>query len=189
MLIYKATFPNKKCYIGLTINKFEPRRKQHLSESFNSKCQLYNTYFHRAIRKYGCKNVQWEILEDNITDFKILKERETFNILKYDSYMPNGYNMTLGGEGTIGIICSKELKNKRRKNALKRFKNTQHPRLGKKTSKETKEKLSKSRKGIIFSDKHRKNLSKALLGNQRWLGKKHTKETIEKMKLARKKRK
>ncbi len=182
MLIYKATFSNGKSYIGLTINNFELRRKQHLSESFNSNCQLYNTYFHRAIRKHGEKNIQWEILENNIIDFEYLKERETFNILKYDTYFPNGYNMTLGGEGTIGFICSDELRRKRKENALNRFKKEKHPNYGKSPSLDTREKMSKSGKGRIFSIKHKKNLSKALIGNKRWLGKKHTKETIEKMK-------
>lgn len=38
-----------------------------------------------------------------------------------------------------------------------------------------------NRKGIPHSLEHRQKLSKALIGNTRWVGKKHKPETIEKM--------
>lgn len=41
-----------------------------------------------------------------------------------------------------------------------------------------------NKKGRPHSSAHREALSKALIGNQRWLGKKHTPETLKKMSLA-----
>ena len=44
---------------------------------------------------------------------------ESFFIEKYKSYIGykdcNGYNSTIGGDGTVGVICSKRTKNKLKK--------------------------------------------------------------------------
>ncbi len=109
MLIYRMIFPNGKMYIGLTTRTIRERKNEHKSD-FLSKRNNWPVY--NAMNKYGWENIKWEILEDNITDFEYLKEREAFNILKYDTYLPNGYNMTLGGEGRYGRIVSEETRKK-----------------------------------------------------------------------------
>lgn len=185
MLIYKATFPNQKSYIGKANNI--KRLKDHKYEAYNPKHRIYNTIFNRAIRKYDWKNVVWEILEDNITDETILNERETFNILKYDTFMPNGYNMTSGGEGTLGRVCSEESNKKRRKAMIghivtnktkelisKSLSGKNHPNFGKKFKEETCHKISISLMGKQVSKETRE---KFRLNN---IGKKQSKETIEK---------
>lgn len=98
MLIYCAEFPNGKRYVGMTTGKFSIRISQHLSDTKN---RMY-TAFHRAIHKYGKDSITWYILEDGITSVSYLKERETFYILKLDTYKPKGYNLSLGGEGSLG---------------------------------------------------------------------------------------
>lgn len=158
MLIYKATFPNDKSYIGLTLKTLEQRKKSHKNSSMYNKGQYdYNVIFHKAIRKYGWENVKWEILEDNITDYEYLKERERFNILKYDTFKSNGYNMTLGGEGCFGYKHTaktrKRIKEKRAEQIITeetRIK-MMNARIGYKHSEKTKEKISKSNKGNIGS--------------------------------------
>ena len=105
MIIYKATFLNGKSYIGKA--KYKTRLKQHKSSSYNINDNSYYNIFHCAVRKYGWENVKWEILEDDIQDETILNERETFNILKYDTFMPNGYNMTLGGKENLVMFLVK----------------------------------------------------------------------------------
>lgn len=112
MLIYKATFPNQKSYIGKTTKLFERRKKEHLKDSSSKRECFKNIIFYKAIRKYGWDNIKWEILEDNITDETILNEKETFYILKYDTFMENGYNMTSGGDGHSGYKLSEETKQK-----------------------------------------------------------------------------
>lgn len=77
-------------YIGQTI---APLKKRHL-------CYLSGreTYFDRALHKYGQENFDLEVLEDGIFDRDILDQREMYYIEKYDTFN-NGYNLTLGGGG------------------------------------------------------------------------------------------
>lgn len=180
MLIYKATFPNGKSYIGLTRKSLEIRKSQH--RKFISHKKSKRLIFYIAIRKYGWENVKWEILEDNINDFKYLKEREIFNILKHDSFIPNGYNMTLGGEGSYGCKVSDEHKEKLRRI----FK-------GIPLTRETKELMSKNHADFEgdknpFYKKHHTEETKIILKeknsgkNAYNYGRKFTQEHIDKIK-------
>ncbi len=171
MLIYKATL-NQKSYIGLftgeSIN-LKKRKWEHKTDALNKRD---NGYFHNAIRIYGWENVQWEILEDEITDIKVLNERETFNILKYDTFKPNGYNLTLGGDGLYGLKHTEETKRKIglkhkgkivSKETIEKTKETLRNRT--KEQKEFfREKSSKAHKGIKISLEQRKKISNTLKG-------------------------
>ena len=102
-LIYKYTnLINSKCYIGQTTTSLELRHKKHLSQLND------NTYFHRAILKYGIDNFKLEIIEQDIP-LNILDEREIYWIKYYDSFYTSekGYNLTKGGQwGTSSqLIC------------------------------------------------------------------------------------
>lgn len=56
------------------------------------------TAFYRAIKKYGWKNINHEILSRGLSKEEACKEERRL-IEKYDSANPaNGYNLTLGGE-------------------------------------------------------------------------------------------
>ena len=100
-LIYKVTNKiNQKIYIGQTSNTLGERKKQHIQSAFNSRRPTKN-YFHKAIKKYGIDNFQWEILEDNILE-KDLNKREKYWIKYYNSYL-NGYNLTEGGDSFNNI--------------------------------------------------------------------------------------
>jgi group I intron endonuclease len=200
MIIYKATI-NNKSYIGRTIGTLEERTKQHLKESKRNA----KWYFYRAIHKHGKQNIKWEIIEDNIEDFNLLKERETFNIIKYDTLKPNGYNMTLGGEGIFGLKHSEQSKKKmseyQRKRTYEHQENIskglkgkplseEHKEkirqfmLGRKLSKETRQKLSTSLKGKIFTKEHRENLRKSAIGHKRCVGRVLSEETKDKIRKA-----
>lgn len=100
-LIYKYTNKiNNKIYIGQTSETLERRDKKHLSQLKD------NTYFHRALKKYGRENFNLVILEENIPLDK-LDEREIFWIKEFNSYYKTGfgYNMTKGGKwGNSGQI-------------------------------------------------------------------------------------
>lgn len=92
-IIYKWTNKiNGKSYIGQTIDE-EGRKKDHIRGK-------YKCYFHDAIKKYGIENFDYEVIE-SIKESK-LSEREIYWINYYDTYN-NGYNLTLGGEGTRGF--------------------------------------------------------------------------------------
>lgn len=91
--IYKISFKTTpKVYIGQTGRTIEIRFAEHVYDAFHGSELL----IHRAIRKYGIENCHLDLVEE--TDEPL--EREKFWIAFYDSFN-NGYNMTIGGEGTV----------------------------------------------------------------------------------------
>jgi len=101
-IVYKATSPSGKAYIGITITTLKERIRTHL-RSVNKGSK---NPFHEAIRKYKLKNIKWEIIDRTKTWDELCK-LETRYIKLYDSYN-NGYNLTLGGEGTFGLKYDEE---------------------------------------------------------------------------------
>ena len=107
--IYKITNKiNGKSYIGLS-GDILVRWNEHKSHY-----KIIDNVLYRAMRKYGIENFVFEILE-NCPKHK-LGEREKFYIKKYRTYVGfedcNGYNMTLGGEESEGMVFTEETRNK-----------------------------------------------------------------------------
>lgn len=98
MLVYKATFPNGKSYIGITIHTLKQRMRSHKCSAFTKKT---NCLFHKALRKYGWENIVWEVLFETSNVIQ-LQNKEQEYIKQNNTLLPNGYNMTLGGEGSLG---------------------------------------------------------------------------------------
>lgn len=96
--IYKITnLINNKSYIGIT--KRNPRIRY--NEHFCNKNEL----LYKAKNKYGKENFSLEIIEENVPKDKVdRKEREY--IILYNSLVPNGYNLSLGGISNKGISVS-----------------------------------------------------------------------------------
>lgn len=139
MIIYKCTnIKNKKCYIGQTIITLNKRRQSHESKSFK---KSDNTYFHKAIRKYGKEFFIWEVICkcDNKEE---LDEMEFHYIKQYNSFVKDGgYNLTHGGD--FNPMFYKEFRDKISKKAKGRtFKHTQ----------ESKNKISKFSKGKSYEE-------------------------------------
>ena len=94
--IYKITNDiNDKIYIGKTAFQIEKRFKEHCQDSqrYYENRPLYN-----AMNKYGIEHFKIEEIEQ--CNDEQSNEREQYWIKYYDSYN-NGYNATLGGEGTF----------------------------------------------------------------------------------------
>lgn len=105
MIIYKITnIINDKIYIGQTTGKFLNRIKAHIKGG-------KNTYISRAIEKYGKENFKFKILEECETKEE-LNEMEFHYIKQFNTLRPNGYNLTLGGEGNYGWLPNKETRKK-----------------------------------------------------------------------------
>lgn len=149
---------NGKGYIGCTrFNWLSTRQREHRSDAlvYNSKMA-----FHCAIRKYGWESFEWSILFEGL-DEEDLEVYERAYIKKLDTQLPNGYNMTPGGEGRanpIGWKHSPETIEKLRQKALNR-------------SPEVRKAMSEAQKGKKYSPERR---AKCALG---FLGKKHSEAT------------
>ena len=105
MIIYRAINKiNSKSYVGKTEKDLKIRQQWHYA-SVRQKSQFA---FHRALAKYGAESFEWEVLDSNSIDNLELNKKEQHYIALYESFGPNGYNMTAGGEGQTGWIPSEE---------------------------------------------------------------------------------
>ena len=97
---------NNKIYVGKTTTCIRDRFSKHVYEANTPNTKGYSFILHKAMRKYGIENFQIEQIED--VDNDLINEREIYWIKFYNSMIPNGYNMTLGGEGSAGRVLSDE---------------------------------------------------------------------------------
>ena len=117
MIIYKST--NKitgKIYIGQTTHTLDKRIKGHIKES---KIES-NRPFMLSINKYGEDNFTFETI-DSANNLDELNDKEVYWINFYNSVVPNGYNVTGGGQGKkmkttkeLSRIISEGLKNSKK---------------------------------------------------------------------------
>lgn len=101
MLVYLATnLVNNKKYVGYTTKSLEERKKNHYYKSKSKNNKHYFYLLPLAIRKYGFNNFKWEVLfeTDSITE---VQEKEKYYIKHIKTISPNGYNLTIGGNGGI----------------------------------------------------------------------------------------
>jgi len=150
MIIYKTTnLIDNKIYIG--------------KDSRNN-CNYFGggVLLQKYIKKYGKENFKKETLEYCDTEYQ-LNEREKYWIKELRSQDKTiGYNLSSGGEnGTFGVKRSEEFKEKIRRYQLE---NPNMSMLGKKLSKETRKKMSKSAKGRKTSDETKGKLRQINLG-------------------------
>lgn len=93
---------NDKQYIGIT-HRAEKRRREHYS-GHGSKLVK------QAIRKYGQETLDFEVwYEGSESWIKMMEQRA---VIKLGTIAPLGYNLTLGGEGSVGVRPSEETKAK-----------------------------------------------------------------------------
>ena len=165
-VIYCATNTiNGKQYVGKSILSIESRKSSHISQSSKDSRIL----FHRAIRKYGTEAFEWSILKecDATFDDDDLSLFECYFIRKLKTKVPNGYNLTDGGEGQSGWVPTEEIRQKMRiahtglKASDRARANMRKAQAGKTVSEATKIKMRVSGKVKIFTEQHKKNLSVA----------------------------
>lgn len=95
MLVYLLT--NKmtdKKYVGITGQLLSARWQRHRMDARTG----FKSYLCRALRKYGPENFSLEVIAtaSNRAD---LQKLEIEYIEKLNTRSPNGYNMTIGGDG------------------------------------------------------------------------------------------
>ena len=147
---------NGKSYVGFTTRNPQERLKEHLRSSYRgTKYAL-----HYAIRKYGRDSFFVETLEEG-WDSKIGKDiREPYWI----SVLKPEYNMTCGGEGTLGYTHSEETK---RKISAKRLGSKMPP-----MSPEQRKAIGNRLRGIPLSENHKMKMGVSKIGNQFGVGNK-----------------
>lgn len=159
-IIYKYTSPSGKSYIGQTIDP-ERRMEQHRKMKGDDA-------FHRAIKKYGFDNFTYEVLVTvDLDNEQELKQKldffERFYIRKYHTY-GKGYNMTLGGDGSLGRVTSEETRHK----ISEANKGKHNHQLGRKHSDEEKQKMSLAQRGKVISEDTKKKMSEAKINYVPW---------------------
>jgi group I intron endonuclease len=90
---------NGKQYVGQTTKTLSHRWTEHLDYSNNPNKRL--TVFHKALFKYGKDAFSIEPLHGCVSKFE-MDFVETFYIHFLGTKLPNGYNMTEGGDGVFG---------------------------------------------------------------------------------------
>lgn len=161
--IYKITNTlNGKAYVGKTRQSFKRRITEHKRDSSKGRPGI-----DAAIAKYGWANFTAEIIE--VCPVEMLNEREIYWIKKLGTKVPNGYNITDGGDGGRGHSPSAETRAK----LSKALKGRPAHNKGVKPSAETCAKISKHHKeaGIKPPDH---------------TGKKRSPETLARMSIAQK---
>lgn len=185
-IIYKLTnLKNNKIYIGQTINKIEVRINRHFYMSYkNPKCLI-----DKSINKYGVDCFICEIIEycNNITE---LNEKEYYWILYYKSLIPNGYNISEGGnnkhlsESTKKLLSNinkgKKVSEETKQKIKESTTQEKNHFYGKKHTEESKRKMSIFQKNKIISEESKRKMSLSQKGR------KHSEETKQKIGLCHK---
>ena len=144
---------NGKCYVGQTQKEkgFDYRyycsgegieRVYNYHKSLREHNRSYNEHLLRSIEKYGFEAFEVNKCLDYAFSLEELNIKEKVYIQLYNS-LKNGYNETLGGEGTEGRPHSEETRQK----ISEANKGDNHPMYGKYHTEETKQKMSKIKKG------------------------------------------
>ncbi len=162
-IIYKATNKiNGKIYIGQTVKNLNYRIMEHLSKV---KHNFNRGIFHNALRKHGIQSFEWSTI-DIADSGDILNEKEIYWISYLNSKIPNGYNLTDGGNGGSGHKLSEETKRKMSETHKGKIQSEEHKR---KISEANKGKPARN-KGKHLSEEQRKHLSEITKGVEKpWL--------------------
>ena len=156
--VYKLTTPSNKVYIGITCQSLNKRWQ-------NGKGYKRCPAIRKAINKYGWNNIQKEVLYDDLQ----ADEAKALEIKLITEYHSNdkqfGYNLTDGGDGTLGRRFTDE-----QKKAL----SEKHK--GKIISVEQRQKLREANLGKHHSEETKRKISQSHMGNTYNLGKKLSEE-------------
>ena len=174
--IYKTTNKiNGKSYIGFTSN-WKTRWQGHNDLAFKKNS---SHLIHKALRKYGWDNFDWQVIYQSLDKVHCLNEMERYFIIQYKTYTRfkdcNGYNQTLGGEGRIGhsYIPSAESNLKRSQTLTGRVLSEDHKckigqaRIGTKFNEAWRDNISKGRQGKTFSPLSSDHKTKISISNKK----------------------
>lgn len=93
--VYLLTFPNGKCYVGITRDM-----KKRLREHIRNSTEKRNAALFNAIRKHGIPKMDAIAV---VPTYEEAFAMEKAKIGELGTLAPGGYNMTEGGDGAVGI--------------------------------------------------------------------------------------
>lgn len=166
-ILYRLTFPHGKVYIGVTRQSLEQRVRRHVAYARQGRHFAISC----AIRKHGEDAFKREVIDFGTWTEMLAAEIEA--IAEHRSRGISCYNMTDGGEGSLGVVPSAE-KRKRISASLRgRSLSAEHRQRvgeiqrGKTIPSEVKEKMSAAAKGRVISVEQRQAASAKLVGKKR----------------------
>jgi hypothetical protein len=157
----------QKPYVGQSrtckINRYTTDANEILYHRFKCHCsdsKHSDTYFHKAIKKYGIDKFVPTIVSIHEAETKeqliaILDEEEIKNIAQLDTLAPNGYNLMSGGSSPVFHIDTRKKMSEKKQAFLK----TAEGRLWIESVKEAKAELYKTDKGKQQAKNHGENIS------------------------------
>lgn len=198
MLAYLVTNKaNQKAYVGITTRSLERRWYEHCFEA-----KSCGKLLSKAIKKYGKDSFEIQPIASSLGGVDDLKQIERVLIEQHNTLVPNGYNLTKGGDGVWGFKHSPEsvermaARNRGRTHSDETKKRMSEVRAGENNhffgrthSEETKAKISATKQGCSGpwagksrDEDTRRKISLALTGRP---GHKHTEESRRKIAMAR----
>lgn len=151
---------NAKQYVGIT-NDLSRRWRRHRGA-------YDNQLLHRAIKKHGIENFVFTHFADAF-DVDSAKTIEKMLIIEHNTFVPNGYNVTHGGDGIFGYKHNESSKQKSRESNVETWSDPElRKSLGQKISAAKKGMPSpkkgkpSGKKGIPLSDEHANNIKISL---------------------------
>ncbi len=168
-ILYRLNFPNGKAYIGITRETLNQRVRRHILYARQGRMFALSC----AIRKHGEHSFVPEILD--IAEASELKRLEIEAISEHRRRGIVLYNMTDGGDGSLGVSLSQEVKEKisaslsgRKCSELHRIR-VSEAQKGKTISPEAREKMraaAQARCAVPMSDEQRQKRREALTGRK-----------------------
>lgn len=170
--LYRHTSPSGKVYIGITSRNIYRR----WSNGFGYKaCKL----FYKTIVKYGWDNIKHEVLFTDLEEERAKKLE--IELIRHYKSLGISYNITDGGDGTLGYSPSPETIAKMKKSLKGRV----SPNKGVPMKDSTKQLLREVHLGKRLSEETKLKISKAFSGeNHPFYGKHLSKEHKDKIRKA-----
>lgn len=102
--VYKHTSPSGKSYIGITNRMPEKRWGK------NGVYYKGSVLFYKAVEKYGWENIKHEILFTELTEEEA--KRKEIELISHYKAFGISYNITDGGDGSLGLFPNEETRSK-----------------------------------------------------------------------------
>jgi len=166
-ILYRLTFHHGKVYIGITRQTLEQRVRRHVAYARQGRHFAISC----AIRKHGEDSFRSEVMA--FGSWSEMLNAEIDAIAEHRLRGISCYNMTDGGEGSLGVVPSAEKRQRISASLSGRSLSAEHrqrvgeSQRGKTIPEHVKDKMSAAAKGRVISVEQRQAVSAKLAGKKR----------------------